>query len=130
MSNLIHKRGLENSIVIGKAKKKAKIDSGEDLLHPFKKYDMKKNIFGNDSTMEYCLSYLSHIGSKKCTFKDRVTKCNCMIKLAGNENLLLATATLMCVHAGRSKETRDEFLTEWERNVVQYLNVFNRKNVR
>ena len=50
-----------------------------------------------------------------------------MIKLAGNENMVLATATLMCVHAGRSKETRDEFLTEWERNAVQYLNVFNRK---
>ena len=77
--------------------------------------------------MEYCSSYLSHIVSKHCTFKDQVANYNYMIKLAGNEDMFLATATLMCVHDGRNKETQNEFLTEWERNAVQYLNVFNIK---
>ena len=35
MDNLIHKCGRENSYAIGQAKKIAKLNAGDDLVHPF-----------------------------------------------------------------------------------------------
>ena len=64
MSNLIHKRGSDNSFVVGKARKMAKIESGYDIVHPYKQIKDKKNIFDEDSSLQLCMSYLLHIGKK------------------------------------------------------------------
>ena len=53
-----------------------------------------------------------------------------MIDLADNDDMLLATGTLMCAHAQMTKVTQDEFLMEWERNAVQYSFIHNRKKGR
>ena len=50
-----------------------------------------------------------------------------MMDLARNNEMVVAAGTLMCVHAGRTKEHRDEFMTEWERIAVQYSANFTRK---
>ena len=42
ISNLIHKRGQESSIVIDQARKKAKIEAGDDIRHPFNEIKGKK----------------------------------------------------------------------------------------
>ena len=51
MDNLIHKRGRENSYAIKQAKKIAKLNTGDDLVHPFNKFKEIKNIFEKDSTI-------------------------------------------------------------------------------
>ena len=51
MDNLIHKRGQENSHAVGQAKKIAKLNAGDDLVHPFNKFKGIKNIFEKDSTI-------------------------------------------------------------------------------
>ena len=52
MSNLIHKRGHESSAVIGKARKLARIESGDNMLHPFKKFQREKKIYFEEKTMQ------------------------------------------------------------------------------
>ena len=42
MINLIHKRGIDSSAAIGKAKKKVRMASGSELCHPFDKFKGKK----------------------------------------------------------------------------------------
>ena len=50
-----------------------------------------------------------------------------MIDLALNNEMLVAARTLMRVQADRTKEQREEFLTEWERLAVQFSAGFNQK---
>ena len=73
------------------------------------------------------MSYLSHIGEKKCISNNRTTNCTCMMDLVANDEMLVAAGTLMCVQAGRSQAQRDELMIEWERMAVQYSAVFLRK---
>ena len=49
-----------------------------------------------------------------------------MIDLALDNDMLVATGTLMCVRVGRKKEERDIFLIEWGSNALQYSYAFNR----
>ena len=76
------------------------------------------------------MSYLSHIGEKKCISNNRTTNCTCMMDLVANDEMLVAAGTLMCVQAGRSQAQRDELMIEWERMAVQYSAVFLRGKIK
>ena len=74
--------------------------------------------------------HFCHTLDQKLYFKNRVTECTCMIDLADNDDMLLAINTLVYAHTGRTKVTQDNFLTKWERNIVQYSLIHNRKKGR
>ena len=118
MANLIHKRGKEISISIDQARKKAKIEAGDDIPHPYNV--IKGNFFDDDISLKSCIFCLSENGTKNCTSNNRPTKCTCMIDLALDDDMLVATGTLMRVQTGRTKNERDLFL-------IEYSCVFERK---
>ena len=45
MENIIHKRGSEGSTTVDKARKLARIDSGDIFIHPFQKIRVNKTLF-------------------------------------------------------------------------------------
>ena len=54
-----------------KARKMAKLDSGEILVHPFENVKGENGKFLGADTIQYFLSYLTHIGDKNCGLKHR-----------------------------------------------------------
>ena len=130
MDNLLHKRGLEISASIGKARKLARIEAGTELIHPFVKFKGGKTKNSDEGTMNYFLSYLTHIGSTCCRSKRRMTKCTCMIDLVENQPMLLAAGISLCSYGEQCKEIQRAFIMEWERNAVQRSTVHNRNKTR
>ena len=101
MNNLIHKKGVASSAVIGKLNRESRILSGEDMIHPVKTF--KKKIFHQRSpeTIKYCSDFVSHIGMVNCSGQT-VTKCTCITDIAADLELSYAAEQCLIAHAKRA----------------------------
>ena len=108
MNNLNHKKGEASSTAIAKLNRESRILSGQDMLHPLKKFKKLQFKDGSREVTEYCNEFVSRIGMVNCSGQT-VTKCTCIIDIAADLELSYAAEQCLIAHGGRIDETQKEF---------------------
>ena len=129
-SFLNHEKGKISGPTQGRLKRKAGIESGDIMIHPFQKMKIDKiDNVQSEVFKLYCEQFVSHAGAGNFT-SDRhayITKCTCMLDLSSNDETASQAVALLQAHAGRSVAAQKEFLLEWERNALVRVNIHDRK---
>ena len=129
-SFLNHEKGKISGPTQGRLKRKAGMESGDIMIHPFQKMKIDKiDNVQSEVFKLYCEQFVSHAGAGNCTSDRHAyrTKCTYMMDLSSNDETASQAVALLQAHAGRSVATQKEFLLEWERNALVRVNIHDRK---
>ena len=76
-ANLIHRKEESSAAAIGKSRKKERLATGEDIQHPFEKFNKIEFQERKEAAVQYCQEFIGNIGTRNC-LGQKVTHCSCI----------------------------------------------------
>ena len=117
---------MTSSATIGRIRKEARLISGEDMTHPFKKFNTMQFKEKSTEVSDYCSEFISNIGMANCSGRT-VTNCTCIKDLSSEVELAYSAEKCLLAHGGRNNEMQKDFFLEWERGAMGRMHVHDRK---
>ena len=107
-ANLIHIKGELSAAAIRKGRKKERLATGEDIQHPFEKFNKIEFQERKEAAVQYCQELIGNTGSRNCLSR-KVVHCSCIRDLVTDLKLQLAAEQCRIAYGGRSNDVQREF---------------------